>query len=200
MYIRYSHALCYVALSYIRYSHALCYVALSLLSCTMALSYALLSASTRLLSAELLSAATPYCSLLSTAMHIHASVNCQVLHHALSGHWTHLSVDYGAYILTVYTIDVDTTARCFHHIARLCLSIIITFYMTHYTQFNYETIWSKTAKGSVSPQTFRQKFAMNGYDFDTKRRDIVAYTMDPCIFTQTSFSTSEQCKVSVCSR
>ena len=44
---------------------------------------------------------------------------------------------------------------------------------------------------------FKAIFEKNGYDYMAKKRDIIGYTMEPCIFTQTSFSSSAQCKVHV---
>jgi len=62
-------------------------------------------------------------------------------------------------------------------------------------KFEYTTRWSESATGSATPMEFKAIFEKNGYDYMAKKRDIVGYTLEPCIFAQTSFSSAAQCKV-----
>eukprot|EP00937_MAST-01D_sp_MAST-1D-sp2_P006398 g6398.t1 len=61
--------------------------------------------------------------------------------------------------------------------------------------YKYTTRWSERATGSSTPQQFEAIFKKHGYDYMAKKRDIVGYTLEPCLFTQTSFSAGDQCRV-----
>lgn len=61
--------------------------------------------------------------------------------------------------------------------------------------WHFVTHWTETAVGNAGPQRFQEIFEKHGYDYNAKPRDIAGYSLEPCLFTQTSFSASAQCAV-----
>eukprot|EP00936_MAST-01D_sp_MAST-1D-sp1_P001465 g1465.t1 len=61
--------------------------------------------------------------------------------------------------------------------------------------WHYVTRWTETAVGNAGPQRFQEIFENHGYDYNAKPRDISGYSLEPCLFTQTSYSASAQCVV-----